>query len=350
MSAIFPKLGWDIGTAYDLFVSLKAIHQPADFGLRASWAAGVRSRLPNELRDTLELATTIMRVPLPWIKSLPQPKNAAVVVARMKQLPAEDRLVKHFCSPIIDARYREILENTRPNKKYTQAELKIIREVYRNDQLAPSNLPELLHKAWSNRKAFGEAYCAGVEMFVNSFFIEEEARIIPSLQKGLAHAQARAGSLSVPVMLEELSLGVRMSEIRHSSHVVLAPSFWGAPFIFYDYLDKDSYIILFGARPDDMTLVPGDVVPETLIRGLKALADSTRLRILRYLADSPQTPTQLARSLRLRTPTVVHHLLALRSAGLVQVNISPQGERHYATRTEGFLSTQDHLEKFVNGD
>ena len=49
-----PKLLWDIGTAYDFFVGLKVLHEPTTFGLRAAWAAGMRSRLPAEARETLE--------------------------------------------------------------------------------------------------------------------------------------------------------------------------------------------------------------------------------------------------------------------------------------------------------
>ncbi|MFH1446959.1 MAG: winged helix-turn-helix domain-containing protein, partial [Chloroflexota bacterium] len=128
------------------------------------------------------------------------------------------------------------------------------------------------------------------------------------------------------------------------------PSFWGAPFLFYDHLDTHTNMLLFGARPDDCTLVPGDIVPESLLRGLKALADPTRLRILRSLNKVPQTPTQLAHILRLRAPTVIHHLRALRLAGLVQVTVSSQGERNYATRFESFGNTQDKLQIFINGD
>ena len=50
---ITPQLTWEIGTVYDLFTSLNVIHDPARYGLRGSWAAGVRSRLPVEQREFL---------------------------------------------------------------------------------------------------------------------------------------------------------------------------------------------------------------------------------------------------------------------------------------------------------
>lgn len=34
------KIHWDIGTAYDLFISLRILHEPERYSVRASWAAG----------------------------------------------------------------------------------------------------------------------------------------------------------------------------------------------------------------------------------------------------------------------------------------------------------------------
>ena len=85
------------------------------------------------------------------------------------------------------------------------------------------------------------------------------------------------------------------------------------------------WVVLFGARPAEVALVPGEVVPDAMLRALKALSDPTRLLILRYLSDQPQTPSQLARRLRLRPPTVIHHLSALRLAGLVYISLDETG-------------------------
>jgi DNA-binding transcriptional ArsR family regulator len=87
-----------------------------------------------------------------------------------------------------------------------------------------------------------------------------------------------------------------------------------------------------------------------LVETLKALADPTRLRILRYLASQPMTPSQLARRLRLRAPTVVHHLKELRLAGLVQVTFQAEGEKHYALRHNAVNEMQPILEDFLSGD
>ncbi len=87
-----PHIIWDQGSAYDLFISLRILHQPDEFGLRPSWAAGVRSRLPIPLRETLEQAAQIIRIPMRWIHTLPEPKDAQAVLNALADIPAEDRL------------------------------------------------------------------------------------------------------------------------------------------------------------------------------------------------------------------------------------------------------------------
>ncbi|MFZ3070010.1 MAG: winged helix-turn-helix domain-containing protein [Anaerolineaceae bacterium] len=347
----YTKLNWDIGTGYDLFISLMTLHNPEQFGLRASWAAGVRSRLSAEDRLTLETTQTLMSAPMFFVHNVPKPRNAAAVLQKLASIPESKRL------ETINFRYntpeslRAVLRSTTPVKRWTSAEKSLITETYRERgrTLAPTQV-ELLYQTWAHREKFGQDYLRALKAYVESFFLEEEQRILPVLKQGLSHAQMRAGSLPLPAMLEELSSGVRFAELANVSKLYLAPTFWGAPFLFYEHLDDNTMLMLFGSRPDTMALIPGDVVPDSLLRGLKALADPTRLRILRSLAQIPQTAAQLSRALRLRPPTVAHHLMELRMAGMVQITITTEGERHYATRYEGFEANQDLLNRFVRGE
>ena len=105
---------------------------------------------------------------------------------------------------------------------------------------------------------------------------------------------------------------------------------------------------MFGARPSNQSLIPGEMVPDALLRALKALSDPTRLKILHYLSQEPLSPAALSRKLRLRAPTVTHHLQTLRLAGLVQVTLSEGKEKKsYAARTETVKSTCETLEAFL---
>ena len=74
---------------------------------------------------------------------------------------------------------------------------------------------------------------------------------------------------------------------------------------------------------------------------IKVLADSRRRDILRLLMASPATLTQLARSMKQSPAWIRHHILALESAGLVQVReIRKTGrvtEKFYSARADAFL-------------
>ena len=94
---IQPKLSWEFGTAYDLMMSLEVLHNPEDFGLRASWAAGVRSRVPAGEREVLEDSLSLVYVPLAWLHTLPEPKDAATALWALRQVPAKDRLSVLAC-------------------------------------------------------------------------------------------------------------------------------------------------------------------------------------------------------------------------------------------------------------
>ena len=70
----------------------------------------------------------------------------------------------------------------------------------------------------------------------------------------------------------------------------------------------------------------GEAELEAALAFFKALADQSRLRILGLLAERSSTVEELAAALSLRPPTVSHHLLTLREAGLVTMR--PEGTAH----------------------
>jgi len=82
------------------------------------------------------------------------------------------------------------------------------------------------------------------------------------------------------------------------------------------------------------------------LRTLKALADPTRLKILHYLTQGEVTPSELARRLNLRAPTVTHHLSELRFSGLVNVTYRGQ-EKLYTSRLEALDTTCENLRDFL---
>ena len=345
-----PKITWDWGTAYDMFTSLMVLHKPNRLGLRGAWAKGVRSRLPNEAREFLENSYNALVDGIAWVYSLPAPKDCETLLRELAQLPARERLdvltLTYQTPPEVVKILRQVGErgewDTRDREALWQASQQ--RKKY---SLSEDELSQYLDW-WADADAFGEQSLAALEAYYEAFFAEEEARIRPALREGQERAQALAERLSFPDLMEELSKGVRFEEFPDRDEWILAPSFWLDPLIVVHELDETRNMMVYGARPEDASLVPGELVPDALFSALKALADPTRLRILRYLSEEPLTPTELARRLRLRAPTVIHHLNTLRLAGLVYLTFEAKGDKRYAARHNRIDQTWNQLQTFLN--
>jgi DNA-binding transcriptional ArsR family regulator len=147
--------------------------------------------------------------------------------------------------------------------------------------------------------------------------------------------------------MDTLSQGVHLALPADILEVILIPSIWLTPLVIIHHLTEKRLGFLFGARPVNVSLVPGEVIPDGMLRVLKALADPTRLRMLRYLGEQTFSLADLSRKLRLRPPTVLHHLSILRLAGVVHIVLQESGERRYSLRREGIPVAFDSLDQFL---
>jgi DNA-binding transcriptional ArsR family regulator len=345
-----PHILWDSGTAYDLFASLHVLHHPDRFGLRGSWAAGVRSRLSLPHRTILEDAQDLFfSSPLAWVSSLPDPKDADTAIWSLAQISPAERLPTLAFHANEAPEIFELLKGVSAKRAWSEADL----ERLRHDRLVKerSSKLEILIKIlnwWSHPEEFGEGYLAALQAYVVVFFAEEERRIKPYLQQALDKAQELATQLDFSQLFIELSQGVKIAALEEAEEVIFVPSYWTTPLVMYDYVKEKQWVVLFGARPADVALVPGEVIPDAMLRALKALSDPTRLHILRYLSDMPLAPSQLAKRLRLRAPTVIHHLNILRLAGMVYITLVEREEKRYTVRETAVADTFDALRKFLS--
>jgi DNA-binding transcriptional ArsR family regulator len=348
-SAIGPHLLWDIGTAYELFLTLHVLHAPERYGVRASWAAGIRSRIPAAERKLLEEVIPFVILPAVWLRTLPAPKDAVSALWTLRQTPPAERISAMLCS--YDC--YEPLPNTfiqiSERGKWEQAELELLLSTYDKEgfQYTREQVARYLDW-WARPDEFGEGFLSALQAYYQAFFEEEEKRLLPVLQTGLEHAQQLATQLNLPDLLAELSQGVHFDEsFLKAKELVLAPTFWLTPLTLSIPLREDVMLIMFGVRPTSMSAIPGELVPDGLLRTLKALSDSTRLKILYYIAREELNPSELSRRLHLRAPTVTHHLSELRLAGLVNLTVRGQ-EKRYSARREALQGIFSTLEDFLD--
>jgi DNA-binding transcriptional ArsR family regulator len=302
------------------------------------------------LEDAQEL---FFNNPLVWVHSLPEPKDGASVLLALDQIAPGERLSSLAFHAQADTDILDTLRGVSARHSWNNSDLEQLQLYYQQRGRTPhSNRLIITLDWWSRPEEFGERYLAALQAYITSFFAEEERRIRPYLLQALEKAQEMAGQLEFSKLMVELSQGVKIAVLEGADEVVFVPSYWITPLVMYDQAKEKHWVVLFGARPAEAALVPGEVVPDAMLLALKALSDPTRLLILRYLSDQPQNPSQLARRLRLRAPTVIHHLSALRLAGLVYVSMDEDEEKRYTVRKTAVEDTFNILHKFllVNGD
>lgn len=356
-----PTVEWDVGTSYDFFISYRVLANPKRFGVRSSWASGMRARLQPADRETLDTSLLLLPTAGQWLYTLPAPKDVAHALRALAEIPAVQRLRRMTCwceeeehrSPtqsLLDRVWREGAWDDATLKEYR--ELRLAGKPSRQGESGDEKLKSILN-AWADAEAFGEQYLQALQSYYDVFFAEEERRIASTLDAALEKAQARAEELAFTDLMEELSQGIRYDSTEGLERLTLVPSYWVSPFVQVVTIRRGHRMWAFGARPAHDSIVPGDPVPDALRVSLKALADPTRLRILRYLHREPLTLSELTKQLRLRMPTVIHHISALRLAGLVSIHV--QGEEkgrraRYGTRTEGLAAAVQSLKEFIEDD
>ncbi len=341
-------LGWDVGTAYELFVSLHVLHEPERYDLRPSWAAKIRSRIPTTERTFLEEIQPFISFPLGWVHNLPQPKNAITVLYALQQIPAAERGIRMMdLEKGIQPEAKRLLQIA-DSHRWDKGDLSALTPIMCHDAVDQDEQRLIAFLNWWARPDdFGTLLYSGLQAYFTAFFEQEELRVGPVLVAGLKRAKELSGRLSIPELISELSQGVQFTE-ELGKEMIVVPTYWMTPLVHLGEIGPDRKMFLFGARPSNMSAIPGELVPDGMLIALKALADPTRLKILRYLSQEELTPSELSRRLNLRAPTVTHHLKELRLAGLINLTIRGQ-EKHYRARLGALDSIHSDLKGFLKG-
>jgi DNA-binding transcriptional ArsR family regulator len=106
----------------------------------------------------------------------------------------------------------------------------------------------------------------------------------------------------------------------------------------------DAYVICYPAA-DESLGIDRSAPPAHLLRLHKALADEKRLRILKLLAVSDLTLSELSDALRMAKSTAHHHTVILRAAGLIRT--STEMENRYSLRRESLAEAGSALTDYL---
>lgn len=179
---------WRYGTAFDFFISQQVLYNPECFGLRSSWASGMRQRLPKNERELLgEFGASIGHIPhIDWLLSLPQPIDSKTALEELGKLSPVNQVMVFLD---FKGEIREVLKEVVITGKWGEFELDAMLNYYKNIMKYPTT--KLKCKKYLNNLTKSQEIVTGVfdslVTYYEMFFEEEEGRIVSAF--GYCHNQ-----------------------------------------------------------------------------------------------------------------------------------------------------------------
>ncbi|HYF96352.1 MAG TPA: helix-turn-helix domain-containing protein [Symbiobacteriaceae bacterium] len=143
--------------------------------------------------------------------------------------------------------------------------------------------------------------------------------------------------------VEAITRGIVLDAGPHIADVILIPQYHFRPYNLFDWTPRQCVI---GYAADVLPPAPGAAPPD-LRNLIRALDDDSRLQILRFLAGGVRSFTDVVKFAGLAKSTVHHHMVTLRSSGLIRVHVRPEGADRYSLRPEAIDHISPRLYAFL---
>ena len=329
-----PILSIDVSPAYELLQSLAVVFSEQDndtYEIGNAWLEEARQRAGKELIGRVEnvmLGDTDTFVHLTGlVYDTPAPRDVPAFLEHLRQTdPDEIRLhLVQFYS--------------RETRRATPAG--VIRAAVGGDPAARDEFLRTSHPEWEPWTAYltrvldqdGDAFKAALidvlEQWADRVWKPESLTIMPIIERDADAKRELQRELPLEPFITTATNGVEFAPRPGIERVVMVPSFVNRPLVTYNELGETLLIIYPVA--DESVSADADAPPLRLVRLSKALGDEKRLRILRALADGEKSLMELAEMFGVPKTSMHHHMIVLRSAGLVAVGV---GQKRYRLRRE----------------
>ncbi len=327
--------------AYEFLMSLRAISEVehhAEYEVGKEWFDDIRKKASPDLLALVEQFSfhshEIWEHMLGLVYDSPDPRDVPAFIAHIEAIdPLELRLhmlgyyVRDHCRVTppeiifqaaqgdIEAQ-RELLKTSFPDDAEWQRTLRWLLSL---EQVATKNLLLEIFHGWYDQ-----------------VFREQESYIMPILARDVEAKLALKLTHSAEQLIE-MATGWEYVPEPGIRRVVLVPSYITRPWN-SDAERHDTVIFCYPVAEESIS-ADKNVPPARLVKLAKALADERRLRILKKLATGSYTLQEMAEDLGVAKTTAHHHIITLRSAGLVRMNLSDKrwSLRQYMVNNVGEL-------------
>jgi DNA-binding transcriptional ArsR family regulator len=285
----------------ELYLSLLLVRDPSRGpATLAPFARRARARLPKPVLRELHALSFILGPPLPSEFLFPEGELSGRIPQALAALSPDDESLQWAVDMFA--------EESAPKDA---AQHEVVDEAARDPAAIVGRLVELVRNYWTY--AFEDEWprlCAQLRLARTEAELQVASGGLASL---LAHSTRRArladGGLAItPSLPFDLEIPMGVDE---RLHVVL--SLFAAPFV-YTRIGASAAVVLPAPSADRRVTAPS----LELVQGLNAIADPTRLMLLRLVAAAPRSTRELSQLLELSESAVSKHMRLLAAADLVR--------------------------------
>src|SRR5687768_1300769 len=329
-----PAVIIEVSPAYELLQSLVTTFDWAEnetYEIGADWIAEARERAGQDLIDRITAVSrgdsdTFIHL-LGLAYDTPAPRDIPSFLDHLRQTDADEirlHLVQFYA--------REVRRMTPPA---------VIRAAIGGDADAKREFLRTSYPEWEPWTTYlsrlldvdAESFKADLVGILGDWadrvWKPESLTIMPIIERDADLKREMQRELPMDRFVTTATNGVEFAPRPGVDRVVMVPSFVNRPLVTYDEFGETRIIIY--PVGDESVSAETDAPPLPLVRLAKALGDEKRLRIRSALADGEKTLMELAEPFGVAKNTMHHHMIVLRSAGLISLGV---GSKRYRLRTE----------------
>ena len=188
-------------------------------------------------------------------------------------------------------------------------------------------------------------YIVGTLSSVQSeVFAEHEKAFRPLLEADSRSKRKMARRLSPERVIELASNGITLADDHTRLPIILMPTMVARPWAVFS-AGSDCFVLGYPVSDECIDADP-DAPPPWLVKLHKALGDARRMRILRQLAEGNATLKELAEDADVAKSTLHHHLMLLRDAGLIRIEVGD--EKRYSLRENPLPEAAVDLDHYIH--
>lgn len=326
-----PPIQISSSPAYDLLLSLHVTFGVAggDYEIDPAWVARAQEKCPPALLQTLafffgddeaEQWCAARLCALLW--QAPTPADLNATIDWLAQVPVADVLTQLLDREGLGDDWSEVAvalihAQTTPEAAKTDLPARIQTFAKRFPAHERLAVTRFLTEPEAERMRLIDA----IRAWQTHVFAAEEARISPILTREVTRLEKRRTEVSGEELFTSVVRGIELDLPAATERLVLAPSVMIMPTIFH-FRAGDTVTYCYPVADPSRSAADSETTQRReMVRLFEALADDTRLRILRHLTTRQMYLTELAEHLKLTKATTRHHMVRLRAAGLVTLHI-----------------------------